>query len=237
MRMLFEHMMDALAPIADVARCSWYKVETQNGKPSRKQRVMFAIQGGLSPTFVRKTLKIDAAPFQKRLVAAVDDLSRQVHGREVTLVVEASDQDAFIGTTIGAVTEFLVAIRDCRSAILDPIAEALDDEAVNALVSETLAEVDELATHHSIEDIDLENTQVHSIGPETITYRAIGTISVGLQWGSNADVRNGDGAELDESFPFHVDFELPLHELWDISYAETNYCVDTSSWCADDEEC
>ncbi len=76
---------------------------------------------------------------------------------------------------------------------------------------------------------------MHRIGPNTITYRVEGTISVSLQWGSNSDVRRGDGAELDDDFPFHCDIELPLGDPWDLNEAETNYGVDTSSWYPADE--
>jgi len=114
--------------------------------------------------------------------------------------------------------------------VLEPIAEALDEAAVDALISDTIGDIDELASHHSVEDVDIDDVVVQSIGAETITYRAKGAVSVVLQWGSNSDVRRGDGIELPQSFPFYCDIAVPLSELWDLSFGETNYGVDTGEW-------
>jgi hypothetical protein len=51
-RIMFEHMMDTLAPEEAVVRSEWYKPERENGKPTRGQRIIFAIQGELSEVFV-----------------------------------------------------------------------------------------------------------------------------------------------------------------------------------------
>ena len=68
------------------------------------------------------------------------------------------------------------------------------------------------------------------IGADLITYRVTGSIEVTLQWGSNADVRNDDGAEVGQSFPFQCEFHLPVDDPWDLDPAEPQYFVDTSSW-------
>jgi hypothetical protein len=235
-RMLYEHVIDALAPTTEVERCSWFKPESETGRPTRAQRVMFAVQGGFPEKFVKQTLKVDITPLRKRLLSAANELSKHVHGREATVLLEAAGQDKFVQETVAAMTEFLVAMRECRKAILEPIEVALDNEAVNALITETISDIDELATHHSVEDIEVEHVAVHKIGYDKITYRATGSIYVTLQWGSNSDVRRDDGVELDESFPFHVDMVLPLDEPWDVSYAETTYGVDTHEWCGDPDE-
>src|SRR6516225_8359705 len=52
MRMLFEHIMDTLSPEDQVVKTSWFKPERPEGKATRWQRVMFAIQVGLSEIFV-----------------------------------------------------------------------------------------------------------------------------------------------------------------------------------------
>jgi hypothetical protein len=230
MRMLFEHMMEKLAPPDQVTQCTWFKPERQNGKPTRAQSILFAIHGGLSEHFVRKELKLDPLPLRKRLLAAVDHLSKQVHGRENTIIRDQGEQDREAVATIDAMAEFLDAVRDCRAAVLEPITERLDDAAVEALLSETILEVDELATHHSVEGVYVDDVAVHTIGPHFITYRASGSVSVVLQWGSNSDLRRGDGAELSQSFPFRCDIEVSLHDPWDLHRAEATFGVDTGEW-------
>lgn len=230
MRILFEHMMDTLAPVEQVKRSSWFKPERPDGYATRWQRVVFAIQGGFSDAFVREQLKIDPQPLRKRLLGAIDELSKHVHGREQTIITERAVQDATARATVMAMAAFLDVIHDCRTAILDPIAEALDDATVDTLASDSLVEVDELASHFSLEEVYVDRTVVHAIGADTIIYRATGSVSVVLQWGSNSDLRRGDGAELGQSFPFFCDIELPLDEPWELGLSEVTCGVDTGSW-------
>jgi hypothetical protein len=230
LRILFEHMMVALAADERVIQSDWFKPEKADGKPTRGQRIVFAIQGGLSDEFAKNVLGIDVAPLRKRLLAAVDYLSKHVHGREDTIIAEVSEQDAAARTAVEALQNFLETYHECRSAISEPIQERLNDATVDALIAETILEVDELATHHSVKEVYVGETKVHAIGPSSIIYRATGSLSVILQWGSNSDVRRGDGAELGESFPFHCDIEVPLADPWDLRNAETMYAADTSRW-------
>ena len=194
--------MDTLSPIDEVVRSSWFRPELDNGKPTKGQRITFAIQGGLSEEFVHNRLKIDPRPLRKRLLAAVDELSKQVHGRENTIIRDPGSQEAAAAQTTAAMEDFLVQVHDCRAAILGPIAEALDSAAVDALLSETILEVDELATHHSLDEVYVEEIIVHKIGCQTITYEVLGSVEVTLQWGSNSDLRNDMGAEQASPFPF-----------------------------------
>jgi hypothetical protein len=230
MRILFEHMMGALAPPDQVIKSAWFVAERNDGTPTKWQRIVFAIQGGLTDTFVKGTLAVDVTSLRKRLLSAVDDLSKHVHGREDTIIAIAEEQDAAAHATIEALGNFLKAYHDCRLAIYDTIEHELDDAAVDALIYETILEVDELASHHSLEEVYVDRTLIKSIGPNIITYRAEGSVSVTLQWGANSDVRRGDGVELDQSFPFYCDIEVPLDDPWDLSSAETIYGVDTRSW-------
>jgi hypothetical protein len=230
MRILSEHIMDTSSPEDQVVRASWFKPERPEGKPTRWQRVTFSIQGGLSETFVREELKVDLPPLRKRLLDSVDELSQHVHARENTIIRDQSEQDTVVGRTVAAMGAFLDALHECREAVLTPTAEALDDAAVDALLSETIVEVDELATHHSVEEIYIDSVTVHTIGVDSITYQVTGSAEVTLQWGSNSDLRRGEGAEAGQSFPFQCEFRLPLDDPWDLDFAELTYGVDTSQW-------
>lgn len=230
MRILFEHMMDTLAPNDEVARTSWFKPEQKSGKPTRSQRIVYAIQGGLSELFVTQELHVDPHPLRKRLLEAFDECSTRVHEREHNVVAEPGKQDAVAETILTAYTSLFDAIRDCRAAVVEPIVETLDEAAVDALLSETILEVDELATHHYIQEVYVDNTKVHAIGPDAITYRSTGSVDVILQFGSNSDIRNDMGAEIEQSFPFVCDIEVSLSEPWNLEWAEPRYGVDVSKW-------
>lgn len=230
MRMLFEHLMDTLAPSDRVRDCVWFQAQTENGRPTRRQRIMYAIQGGLTDEFVKEELDVDPEPLRKALLAAIDALSKHIHGRETSIINERAEQDAFAEATLAEMEAFLDAMRACRDAVLSPISDELDDAAVDALLSETILAVDELASHYSVEEIYVDTITVDAIGPDRVTFRATGSIAVVLQWGSNSDLRRGDGAEMEESFPFWCDIVLPIESPWDLLNAETEYCIDTREW-------
>jgi hypothetical protein len=230
MRILFEHMMGALAPVEEVKQSAWFVPERDDKIPTRWQRIVFAIQGGLSDEFVKDTLALDIAPLRQKLIKAIDNLSKHVHGREETIITARDEQDAAASRAIEALGQFLDAYHECRKIIVDAIQGELDDATVDALISDTIVEVDELATHHSVDEVYVAATSVRSIGAHFITYRATGTIAVGLQWGSNSDMRRGDGAEIDQSFPFFCDITVSLDDPLNMAYSETAYAVDVSSW-------
>jgi hypothetical protein len=230
MRILFEHLMGRLAPEDEVVKAPWFKPERDDGKANRGQRVIFAIQGGLSDAFVKDDLKVDLPPLRKRLVTAFAELSRHVHGGENTIIRDQSDQDVVVDRIVSDMGTFLDALRERREAVLMPIAEALDDAAVDALLSETMLEVDELATHHSVDELYVESVIVSAIGADKITYRVTGSVEVTLQWGSDSDLRRGDGAESSQSFPFQCEFQLPVDDLSNLDNAELSRGVDTSKW-------
>lgn len=233
-RMLFEHIMGTLSPDAEVEACPWYKPIDGQTKPVRAQRIQYWLQGGLTDDFLEDELGLEPRELRTELLRAFNNLSKHVHGRADTLVRDPDELAAEAKVTVTAVEELIHAYHDCRMALIDPLVERLDEGAVDSLLSETILSVDELASHHTIEEVYTESTEVVSIGSSIVRYCATGTVSVTLQWGSNSDMRRGDGAELDESFPFQCMFDVPLDDPRDLSRAEVVSGVDTSSWYGDD---
>lgn len=233
-RMLFEHVMGTLAPDADVAACPWYAPVDGQDKPVRAQRIQYWLQGGLSDDYLEDELGLAPDALRKRLLKAFNSLSKHVHGRADTLVRDPAGQETEAEATVSAVEELLHAYHDCRTALIEPLVEGLDEGAIASLLSETILSIDELASHHTIEEIYTDKTEVAAIGPQMVRYRATGIVSVTLQFGSNSDLRRGDGAELDDSFPFECLFDVPLDDPRDLSQAEIVSGVDTSSWYGDD---
>ena len=148
LRILFEHTMAELAPPELVEKTLWFSVERKDGSPTRSQRIAYAIQGGLTEASIMSELGVEVAPLRKRLLNAVDELSKQVHGRQETIVDDSAEQDASARAALNALETFFETFHACRSAILEPIRDELDDAAISALISETILEVDEIASHH-----------------------------------------------------------------------------------------
>ncbi|WP_121120187.1 hypothetical protein [Croceibacterium ferulae] len=229
-RIFLEHLMGTLAPKAEVEQCWWYVAPEDTDGPTRAQRIRFCLRGGLADSFVIDELGLDPRPLEARLIRAYGALSKHVHGREETVIADANVQDREASAIVTAIGNFLTGYWDARAQLIEPISESLDSSAVDALLSETILSVDELASHHSVEDVYVHETRVEAIGATSIRYRATGIVDVVLQWGSNSDLRNGDGAESEQTFPFVCTFEVPVETPHELDYAEVGWGVDTSSW-------
>lgn len=229
-RILFEHIVGTLAPNDEVKNCKWYAPVEGREEPVRAQRIQYWIQGGLSDEYVSSELGIDMRPLRKRLLTAFDKLSKHVHARQDTILHDPIEIEAEQNQLAADIEELLDAYASCRLELMEPLLEALDEGAVDSLMAETIDSLDELATHHYIEEIYTGHTEVEAITSSAVRYRTTGSISATLQWGSNSDMRNDIGAQIEKSFPFGCSFEVPIEDPRDLSFAEIVSAVDTSEW-------
>jgi hypothetical protein len=232
MRELFGHTLHALAPDANVTKCEWFKLEPHTNGPTRRQRTKYATQGGLSDDYIEE-IGVDVEHLHDAAIKAVEEMSKYTHVRPGTIVTEPHEITVFVAGAMHALLGLFASFDECRSRVLDALSEEIDGEAVNALITETIQSVDELATHHSVEEVYVEQTRVIALTHETIYFKATGTLAVELQWGSNSDLRRGDGATLDDSFPFEVTMESPIDGISTFNHVE--YSVDTRKWHSNDD--
>jgi hypothetical protein len=232
MRELFGHTLHTLAPDENVTKCEWFEPEQGTNGPTRRQRAKYATQGGLSDAYIAE-IGMNVQHLHDVAIKAVDDMSKYTHVRPGTVIDNPDEIAAFVDGAMHALLGLFASFAECRSRVLDALSEEIDDKAVGALITETILDVDQLAPHHSVEEVYVEDTRVVSLTHDTIYFKATGTLVVGLQWGSNSDVSRGDGIELDDSFPFEVTMQSPIDDV--SSFYEVEYSVDTSSWSADDD--
>jgi hypothetical protein len=230
-RELTRHILHRLGPEAEVVACSWYKPDpTSPGRPTRSQRAQYAIQGGLSEDYVRSALKIDIDGTKTKLMHAINQLSKLTHIEESVFAQPQSVVDRHVKETEDALNELCETIRTCRAELLEALSEQIDEAIIDAAISDTILEVDELASHHSIDEVYVEEVEVVEISAQRIRLLAQGTVGVGLQWGSNSDVARDDGATMDTSFPFSCNLSCPVDDPSAVVSEDETLVVDTSSW-------
>lgn len=231
MRELVRHVLYRLGPDQSVTQCIWYKNETQNPNGvSRRQRAYFAVQGGLSDDYLRKTLRIDSNQIHKSLIKAVDNLSKFTHIEPETFGLEVNEVNQHVTQALDAVSNLFATIDECRRQIVERLWEHIDDSVIDKALRETIGAIDELATHHCIDEVYTDKVTVNAIDHERIHFTATGSISCELQWGSNSDLRRGEGAVMSESYPFTCQLSSPVDDPSDIEGHEDGILVDTSSW-------
>lgn len=231
MRELTRHVLHRLAPDENVINCVWYKNETdkENGI-TRKQRAYYAVQGGLQDSYVKNILGLEVEDIHKDLIKAVNKLSKFTHIEPKVFDLAEDNIEALVNETTEAVYVFLATVSDCRRLIIDSLWEQIDSAIIDETLKETILALDELASHHFIDEVYTDEVEIYEINHEFIMFRAEGSIECELQWGSNSDVRRGDGAVLPQSFPFTCELLSPVYSPEAVQSVEGSLGVDTSSW-------
>ncbi|WP_460065289.1 pPIWI-associating nuclease domain-containing protein [Pseudomonas sp. S2_H08] len=241
MRELSRHILHRLAPDSEVLQCGWYKnVTNRTDGISRVQRAIYATQGGLLDDYVRNTLHLDPTAAHKALQTAIDGLSRYTHIELDVFDLAPEEVERLAQETTEAIAGLADAINACRNNVIDGLEDAIHEGAIQEIVGDSLPSVDELATHFSLEDVYVDSSVITDITHDTIHFLVTGSISVVLQWGSNSDLRNGDGAELAQDFNFTCLLTCPTAapEPGELEFVEDSVMVDTGAWRDDsrDEE-
>lgn len=154
MRELFQYTLQTLAPDDEVENCDWFEQEPTTKGPTRSQRAKYAMQGGLSDQYVT-AIGVDARDLHNEALAALKEMNKFTHIRPKTMVEDQAEIDQFVQDAMSALLNIFSSIEDCRSTVIDALSREIDAEAVSALVGETLADVDILATHHFINAVEI----------------------------------------------------------------------------------
>lgn len=238
MRELSRHFLYRLAPDAEVVKCVWFKNITKaEGKLARSERAAYAVHGGLSEEYVGETLGLDIDEMNKRLKIAIDGLSKYTHIQEDVFGLPAEQVEALAQETTESFAGLFNAIQHCHNDIVYRLHKAIDNAAVEEVLRETIQEIDELATHHFIDEICVTETNIR-ITHDIIHFSVAGTVEVELQYGSNSDWRRGDGAKIDVSLPFSCQLTCPAADPSEdtLSMVKSSLAVDTSRWYEGDDE-
>lgn len=240
MRELVGHTLARLAPDEEVKKCIWWKKKPRDvvHQVTRMERCVYAAQGGLSNHYVTKRLGLDFNQEHENLRDAVVRLNGYVHITPEVFRLEDDDIQRLAEETIEAVAGLMACILECRSAVADCLSDAINDAAVNQVVSESLDAVDELATHYFLEEVYVDSHEVSHITSAAVHFKVSGSVGVTLQWGSNSDLRKGDGAEMDQSFDFTCELTCatPNPDPEALEFVENSVMVDTGDWYDQDDE-
>jgi hypothetical protein len=231
LRELLRHVLHRLGTEDQVKACSWFKEDkTARGGITRAQRATYAIQGGLSDEFVLQKLRIDVKTVHKQLLQAIDTLSKYTHIEPDTFDISRTETDRLATECLLATLYFSQHIVICRTQVAEALAKHIDHHILNHVLSETIDSIDEIATHHWINEIYVNEIEVIEIGPQSIELAIDGTIGCELQYGSNSDVRNDIGGITSESFPLSAELTVQLVRPLGTQAIVKKFKVDTSGW-------
>ena len=208
LRELTRHILARLAPDKNVLNTAWF-IPATHEKPkqiTRKQRMKYAIQGGLLDVYVTDVLGIDVDEIGKKVNDSIDLLSKYTHINPESFYIQEVTIRNFSKDAIKAVLLLFQTIDESRSLLINKLETHIDKSIIDNLFYETIDTIDCLATHYNIENYSVNNIKLLGIDDTTVYFKAEGYVGVKLQYGSDGDLRRGDGMTMYESFPFTGDF-------------------------------
>lgn len=236
-RELTRHVLKRLAPDENVIACSWFSYDDpEKEQITRAQRIKYAVQAGLSDKYIIEVLKIDIKSISKKIIEAIGKLSKYTHVNEDTFDLSEDEVDRLADNVMDAVILLFTTIDQCCNLIIDNLEEVVDKSIIDNLFFDTISSIDWLATHYEIENYNTEEVEVLGMNESQIYFRATGTVQVRLQYGSDGDLKRGDGMELNESFPFSGEFSGNLDDMSKFDLDTDSFEVDTESHWGDEDE-
>lgn len=216
LREFLRHILHEAAPAEEVKKCLWFKPDKNAaGGITRSHRAKYAIQGGLSDQFLNKKLEIiEVDDVLKGLVQAQNVLSKYTHIEPETFDVSEAEARKIIEECLEAAASYVEQVFDCRRSVRDSLMEHVDQHLINKIVSDGIDEINEIATHGWPDGHWIEAVWIEDISSNSVLVSVEGTVDVGLQYGSDSDVRRDMGVVISDSFPFEasiiVEMKAPL---------------------------
>jgi len=230
-RELTRHIFERLAPNESVLKCQWYKNETEKDNGiTRRQRMLYAIKGGLADEFIQEELELDISVITKNLKKAIDKLSKYTHIEEATFNTDSQIGNDMVHNSLNSLNEFLETIENVRNQIRNAYESRMFDQISDAVNSDVIQEIDILATHYWIESAYAEEISVVTIDDSMIKVLVSGSVDVKHQYGSDGDFRRGDGVRFEESYPLKVTISIDIDTPMDFNIHSKDIKIDNSKF-------
>ena len=234
-RELTRHFLKRLAPDKDVLGAPWFKVENESNpdEPTRSQRIKYAIQGYLNDDFLKNELHIDMAEVSKNLRKSINDLSKYTHVNPETFDVDEATIVDVSYNIMEDTLRFFMTVTEAQIEVMNAVDACINEEMASQFYIETKDELDILASHYEVLGYRVTELTQLAKDDETITMEANGVVRVRLQYGSDGDMRRGDGYETIVKFPFTSTFVANYkNQEGDVHIESANVEVDNDSFFA-----
>jgi Predicted pPIWI-associating nuclease len=228
MREIYRHVLARLSPEEQIIKCGWFKPETDNKKSTRKQKLKYAVQGGLDDDYVMDELCIDIDEFWRTISKSQDLLSKYTHVNEDTFDISNESCDEFSDKVLNSLMEIFQLISNTKNDIFLQLQEHIDEELLSNFAYTAMEGIDILSNNSYVEELGIEEYQVLKIDSTNIYLTGEGTVYVSLNYGGNADE-----VELNTNFPFKLCCSSSVLEPTNIQITEKDISIDISGWYDD----
>ncbi len=219
LRELFGHILDFYAPDQEVRACSWFVQSEDTLSVTRRQRAVYATQGGLSDDYVRG-LGLDVEDHHASAIQAISKLNKFTHVRPGRIEEDPRATALFVADALSALAGLLESFEVGRETVTEALADAVFKATGIAFITETFDTIDFLAGKGYEVDpwIDDAGMAVQHIGAQRISTKFSGIANVTLHYGSR-----GDAAEIQHEFPFWMTFESSSQVPTQLELTESHF--------------
>lgn len=238
-RELSRHFLYSLSPELSIKKCRWYKTETTDDKPTRGQRVKYAIQGGITDEILKKWgFDIDELKETiKTVIETINSLSKYTHINPEVFYLKDVDIEKNSKQVLETFEKLVETIDEYREKLKCFLDGHIEEHMISSVVTTFFENIDSLAPHHSLNDSEVSDYHISEITDEEIIVNVSGFLHVTLEYGSRQERREGDGLDLEESFPFETKIKYEISEDFPSDKHEIDdYDVDTSEWYGDEDD-
>lgn len=225
LRELIRNIFEARAPEEKVTSCSWFKKETDNGKPSRKQRYIYCVQGGLSHKFVKEDLGMDVLEPWKEIKETIDSLSKFTHVNDSTFDITDAECDKLSKEALGILLSIFDMVESTRSELHSELSSHIDTELMSTFISNSMPDIDILSHQSYVEHSEVTDYELVHIDNLELTFRGEGNAHVSQNYG-----KGDDACEINEEYPFTFTGSSSVTKPYDLSIPPDSISIDTSSW-------
>lgn len=233
MRELIRTVLERLAPDEEVVNAPWFAPydKSQPNKVIRTQRIKYAIQGWLSDEFITGTLGIDHFENDKQLRKSIDTLSKFTHVTPLTFGMPSEDVTKCVLDVLLQMQCFLMDVAEAHMQIRNAAIECIDEEMIEEFYMNTQNDLDIMATHYEVLSYVVTNINTKSQDEDKIILDVSGFVNVRHQYGSDGDMRRGDGFEMEARYSFTSNLVASYkNKEGDIHIVDKTMDIDTNSF-------
>lgn len=225
LRELLRNVFDRLSPVENIKKCGWFKKETDNGLPSRRQKYIYCIQGGLASDFVENELGIHVLESWEEIKKSIDTLSKYTHVNGDTFNIE---NDKVTNIAREALESLLIIIQitnDTREELHSSLLSHINKELLETFFMNSISEIESLSQNSYVDSFDIENYSLSNVDHKELTFKGDGTVYVSLNYG-----KHDDACEINTNFPFDFQGHSLVDKPYEILIAIEDVNIDTSNW-------
>ncbi len=225
LRELIRNVFELRAPEEKIKSCAWFRLETENGKPSRKQRYIFIVQGGLEHSFVRNELGIDILEPWKEIKSTIDSLSKYTHINESTFDVDDDECRKLSDEALNQLLSIFEMMEETRGEIHYRLSNHIDNELISTFVSNSMPDIDALSNNSYVEHSEVTDYQLLDIDHSQLSFEGEGIAHVSQNYGKGMD-----WCEIREEYPFTFTGTSNVNKPYDLSIPADGIVIDVREW-------